>query len=519
MQHWLRRWSIVTKLRFMALMGIGGLVLLATWLGAEEYRRAQQARAEATRHTVELAHGVLAWAHGLERAGQVDKAGAQTLARQALASLRYGEGGYFWINDMQPRIVMHPEQPALEGQDASGIRDPDGQALFIRFVETVRREQQGFVRYQWPRPGSVDPVPKLSFVKGFEPWGWVVGSGVYVDDLRDELVAYVQRLAVVIGLALAMTIVLTRSICRSIVDGLNQAIRLAQAIARGDITQDVAPPAGRDEVGLLMRALADMTQNLRRMVGQVRDSAHRMDEAAGEIAAGNRELSARTEQAASALKQTAVAMSDIHGTVARNALAAEQAGSISQAASVSARDGQAAVSDVVGTMGQITASSRRIADITGVIDGIAFQTNILALNAAVEAARAGEHGRGFAVVASEVRSLATRSAGAAREVRDLIAESVQRVASGGALVDSAGQTMQQMVESVQRVNALVGTMRQANQAQTTGVGEVNLAVANLDQMTQQNAALVEQSAVAAASLRDQAAHLLEAVQVFKLRSV
>jgi methyl-accepting chemotaxis protein len=243
-----------------------------------------------------------------------------------------------------------------------------------------------------------------------------------------------------------------------------------------------------------------------------------MDEAAGEIAAGNRELSARTEQAASALKQTAVAMSDIHGTVARNALAAEQAGAISQAASVSARDGQAAVSDVVGTMGQITASSRRIADITGVIDGIAFQTNILALNAAVEAARAGEHGRGFAVVASEVRSLATRSAGAAREVRDLIGESVQRVASGGALVDSAGQTMQQMVESVQRVNALVGTMRQANQAQATGVGEVNLAVANLDQMTQQNAALVEQSAVAAASLRDQAAHLLEAVQVFKLRS-
>ena len=516
MQHWLRRWSIVTKLRFMALMGIGGLVLLAAWLGAQEYQRAQQARAEATRHTVELAHGVLAWAHGLERAGQVDRAGAQALARQALASLRYGDGGYFWINDMQPRIVMHPTQPALEGQDASGIRDPDGQALFVRFVEIVRREQQGFVRYLWPRPGSAEPVPKLSFVKGFEPWGWVVGSGVYVDDLRDELVAYVERLAVVIGLALAMTIVLTGSICRSIVDGLNQAIRLAQAIARGDIAQEVTPPAARDEVGLLMRALADMTHHLRRMVGQVQASAHRMENAAAEIAAGNQDLSGRTEKAASNLEQTAAAMAEIHETVARNAAAAHQAGEISHAAAQTAGDGRQVVSEVVTTMERITDSSRRIADITGVIDGIAFQTNILALNAAVEAARAGEHGRGFAVVAAEVRTLATRSAEAAREIKGLIGESVDRIDSGGALVGRAGQAMHDIVASVQRVNELVGTMRQANQEQARGVGEVNLAVANLDQMTQQNSALVEQSAAAAASLRDQARHLLEAVQVFKL---
>jgi methyl-accepting chemotaxis protein len=174
---------------------------------------------------------------------------------------------------------------------------------------------------------------------------------------------------------------------------------------------------------------------------------------------------------------------------------------------------------VVTTMDQITHASRRIADITGVIDGIAFQTNILALNAAVEAARAGEHGRGFAVVASEVRSLATRSAEAAKEIKGLINESVNRVESGGVLVNSAGQTMQQIVQAVQRVNELVNSMREANQEQATGVGEVNLAVANLDQMTQQNSALVEESAAAAASLRDQATHLLDAVKVFKLQAV
>ena len=516
MHYWFQRWSIVAKLRFMALLGIGSLLAMAVWQGFDTYERGYEARQRATRHTVEVAHGILVWAHGQETAGRMDRSVAQALAKGLIARLRYEGGEYFWINDMQPRVVMHPIKPALDGTDVSGMKDPNGLALFVAFVDKVKKDKEGFVPYLWPKPGQEQPVEKLSFVKGFEPWGWVIGSGIYIDDLRAELLLYIKKLAAIVGVALVLTVMLSRSITRSIVKGLNKANRVARAIAQGDISQEIRVRNGHDEVGQLLGSMAEMSINLRRMVGMVQESAHSMETAASEIAAGNNDLSGRTEQTASNLEQTAAAMAEINETVTRNAEAANQAGDISQLASRSAVDGRRVMADVVTTMDQITHASHRIADITGVIDGIAFQTNILALNAAVEAARAGEHGRGFAVVASEVRSLATRSAEAAKEIKGLIGESVQRVESGGALVNSAGQTMQQIVDSVHRVNDLVNTMRQANQEQATGVGEVNLAVANLDQMTQQNSALVEESAAAAASLRDQAKDLLGAVQAFKL---
>ena len=518
MHYWFQRWSIVAKLRFLVSLGIGCLVALAAWQGVQTYQHGYAARQDATRRTVEVAHSVVAWAHGLETSGQLDRAAAQALAKSAVSKLRYEGSEYFWINDMQPRVVMHPIKPELDGTDVSGLKDPNGLALFVAFADKVKKDKEGFVPYLWPKPGLDKPVDKLSYVKGFEPWGWVIGSGIYIDDLNAELMLYAKKLALIVGIALVLMVLLSRSITRSIVKGLNKANRVARAIAQGDISQVIKVRSGHDEVGQLLRSMAEMSTNLRRMVGMVQESAHSMETAASEIAAGNNDLSGRTEQTASNLEQTAAAMAEINETVIRNAEAANQAGDISQRASRSAVDGSRVVAEVVTTMDQITHASRRIADITGVIDGIAFQTNILALNAAVEAARAGEHGRGFAVVASEVRSLATRSAEAAKEIKGLIGESVQRVESGGVLVNSAGHSMQQIVDSVHRVNDLVNTMRQANQEQATGVGEVNLAVANLDQMTQQNSALVEESAAAAASLRDQAIQLLDAVKVFKLQA-
>ena len=517
MHYWFQRWSIVAKLRFMALLGVGSLLVLAVWQGFDAQERGYEARQKATRHTVEVAHGLLVWAHGLETRGELDRAAAQKLARDALSRLRYEGSEYFWINDMHPRVVMHPVRPELDGQDVSNVKDPNGLALFKAFVEKVRQDREGFVSYYWPKPGSERPVEKLSYVKGFEPWGWLVGSGIYVDDLRAELMDYIGRLVVIVGVALAFTVLLTRSISRSIVKGLNKAMRVARAIAQGDISQEVRVRGGHDEVGQLMRSMADMTVNLRRMVGMVQESAHSMETAASEIAAGNSDLSSRTEQTASNLEQTAAAMAEIHQTVSDNAQAADKAGVIAAAASRTAHDGSHVVGDVVQTMDQITAASRRIADITGVIDGIAFQTNILALNAAVEAARAGEQGRGFAVVAGEVRTLATRAAEAAKEIKQLIGESVDRVTSGGQQVTRAGQTMRELVDEVHQLSDLVDTMRRANQEQATGVAEVNLAVANLDQMTQQNSAMVEESAAAAAALREQAQQLLESVKVFRLQ--
>ena len=304
-----------------------------------------------------------------------------------------------------------------------------------------------------------------------------------------------------------------RSICKP----LDRARELATAIAAGDLTHRVdAEGEGRDETASMMEALRSMQTSLQQTVGQVRSATDSINTASAEIASGNQDLSARTEQAASNLQQTAASMEELTSTVRQSADAARQANQLaSSAAEIAARGGQV-VNQVVATMDEINHSSKKINDIIGVIDGIAFQTNILALNAAVEAARAGEQGRGFAVVAGEVRNLAQRSAEAAKEIKGLIGASVDRVDAGSRLVADAGQTMSEIVASVQRVTDIIGEITAAAGEQSDGIGQVNTAVNQLDQMTQQNAALVEQSAAAAESLKDQASRLSQVVQVFRL---
>ncbi len=304
---------------------------------------------------------------------------------------------------------------------------------------------------------------------------------------------------------------LTRSITRPI----GNAVRLADAVAQGDLSRNVVVE-GRDEMARLMRSLGTMNINLRTLVGQVRSSTDSIGTASSEIATGNHDLSTRTEEAASSLQQTASSMEQLTGAVRQSADAASQANQLATSAAEVAARGGTVVSQVVSTMDDINAASRKIGDIIGVIDGIAFQTNILALNAAVEAARAGEQGRGFAVVASEVRSLAQRSAEAAKEIKSLIGASVDRVEDGARLVSAAGKTMSEIVGSVQRVSDIVGEITAGATEQSEGIGQVNVAIGHLDQMTQQNAALVEESAAAAQSLREQAARLSEVVGSFRL---
>ncbi len=303
---------------------------------------------------------------------------------------------------------------------------------------------------------------------------------------------------------------------RNIQQPLMQAQTLAQRIADGDLSSQESV-ARRDEFGDLLRALYGMSESLGRMVHQVRQSTDSIATASAEIASGNHDLSARTEQTASNLQETAAAMEQFTSTIQQSAASAQQASTLATGASGVARRGGEVVKEVVSTMEDIHRSSQKIADIIGVIDGIAFQTNILALNAAVEAARAGEQGRGFAVVASEVRSLAGRSAEAAKEIKQLIGASVEKVELGSRLVQDAGGTMQEIVQSVQRVTDMIGEVTAASTEQSTGIGQVNQAVVNLDQMTQQNAALVEQSTAAAQSLREQAQQLAQAVSVFKVQ--
>jgi len=304
-------------------------------------------------------------------------------------------------------------------------------------------------------------------------------------------------------------------VTRSITAPIDQAVGTAEAISGGDLSTGIHFQ-GKDETARLLHALSTMQSNLAHIVGNVRSGAEGVATASAEISQGNNDLSSRTEEQASALEETAASMEELSSTVRQNADNARQGNQLAQSASSVAVRGGEVVGQVVQTMKGINESSRKIADIIGVIDGIAFQTNILALNAAVEAARAGEQGRGFAVVASEVRSLAGRSAEAAKEIKSLISDSVQRVEQGTALVDQAGITMTEVVSSIRRVTDIMGEISAASTEQSTGVAQVGEAVAQMDQATQQNAALVEESAAAAESLKTQAQQLVQAVAVFKL---
>ena len=325
-----------------------------------------------------------------------------------------------------------------------------------------------------------------------------------------------QRMMLILSaVAAVLTVLFAWFITRSITVPLNEAVQVAQKVAAGDLTSDVEVNS-KDETGQLMLALKDMNESLRKIVGEVRSGTEAIGSGTKQIASGNADLSQRTEEQASSLEETASSMEELTSTVKQNAENAKQANQLALGASTVAVKGGQVVSEVVTTMSSINESSKKIVDIIGVIDGIAFQTNILALNAAVEAARAGEQGRGFAVVASEVRNLAQRSAAAAKEIKALIGDSVDKVGAGTKLVDEAGKTMEEIVNSVKRVTDIMSEITAASQEQSAGIEQVNQAITQMDEVTQQNAALVEEAAAAAESLEEQAQNLQAAVAIFNI---
>jgi methyl-accepting chemotaxis protein len=340
----------------------------------------------------------------------------------------------------------------------------------------------------------------------------VIDSGHRAEETYGSTITWLMGLA---ALALVLGVVVAVWITRSITAPLRQAVDVARTVATGDLTARIEVNS-TDETGQLLRALRDMNEALVRIVGEVRGGTDTIASASQQIATGNADLSSRTEQQASSLEETASSMEELTSTVKQNADNARQANQFAVSASEVAAKGGTVMAEVVDTMGAINESARKIVDIIAVIDGIAFQTNILALNAAVEAARAGEQGRGFAVVASEVRSLAQRSAAAAKEIKALIDNSVEKADAGSRLVDQAGTTMREVVESIKRVTDIMGEISAASQEQTEGIGQVQLAISQMDQTTQQNAALVEEAAAASESLREQAAKLSQTVAVFRL---
>ncbi|EJM95645.1 methyl-accepting chemotaxis protein [Herbaspirillum sp. YR522] len=461
---------------------------------------------------VTLAKAALEKVHASEQAGQMTREQAQAQAKLIIGSFAKDQN-YFFVRGYTDDVnYVHPNPKRVGIQDKTAKEDGD------RYRAALAGREIGTLVAEGTRPNTVEKVQKLYAVVKFAPWDWTVGFGAYIDDINTAFYRNALILLVLGGAMMAIIAAIAAYMLRSIIGQLggepSDAAAIVERIAQGDLATPITLRA-RDQHSLL-HSIKTMRDSLSGIVSGVRTGTDTIATGSQQIASGNLDLSSRTEEQASALEETASSMEELTSIVRQNADNARQANQLAASASAVAGNGGEVIGRVIHTMTEINDASRRIADIIGVIDSIAFQTNILALNAAVEAARAGEQGRGFAVVASEVRSLAQRSATAAHEIKALIGNSVDKVNAGTQLVEQAGSTMREIVDSVRHVTDVVAEISAASSEQSAGIEEVNRAITQMDGVTQQNAALVEQAAAAAASMQDQAAKLAQLVSVFAL---
>jgi len=557
---------LATSLLVLPLLG------LLAWQAWSEYQRDMRSNQVALQHQVEVAHKVLTWAQGLEASGALPRADAQRLAKDAVARLRYGAGDYFWINDMTPRMVMHPIKPEMNGSDLSDYKDPNGLPLFKAMVDVAAKDGAGLVAYQWPKPGLAAPQDKISYVMAFQPWGWVIGSGVYVDNVLANAQALWAKAAAVIAATLLLGLYGFRGFYLAMRNGLQDAMRAADAVGAGQL--DYAVPtsngrSGRTEEGRLLQALKTMQASLRQRSDA--DSAAQAAAAAEHLAAQQtaEEINAAVAAATQGDFTHRIALdgkADFHAalcgrfnqlvetlssTLVEVSQAADQLGAASQQVSQtsqslahSASQQAASVEQTTASLHEITASVKQNADSAhvtdgiatqaaaeameggqsvsqtvdamksiatkiGIIDDIAYQTNLLALNAAIEAARAGEHGKGFAVVAAEVRKLAERSQVAARDIGLLAGNSVH-------LAEKAGHLLGRMLPSIHKTSELVQEIAAASGEQADGVNQITGAMNHLSTSTQQTAAASEELSGTAEELSAQAGRLQELMANFRL---
>jgi methyl-accepting chemotaxis protein len=514
MKRFLANASIKTKFWLIVALGLTGMAI-AQVLVLHDMRSGLLAdRRAKTQELVEVAYTLLAHYESRVRSGALTTAQAQDQAKAALHDLRYDRDEYFWINDMTPRMVMHPFKPDLDGKDLSNFADPNGKKLFVAFVDTVRRDGAGFVDYYWPKPGHDKPVPKISYVKGFAPWGWIVGSGIYVDDLADVQQVYLKEagkgivLFAVVGLGVgALVMVIVGGISRRARKLMNT---MSEVAAHGDLRLRTELD-GADEFGRMAKTFDAMLESFRPVVHELRAAADHLGTESGELAQMSTKTAADMEQQHRETEQVAQAMTEMSATVQDVARSTADAAGASQRAAGTAAHGREVVTQTTDTInrlaneigtaadviGKVDEESRQIGAILDVIHSIAEQTNLLALNAAIEAARAGDHGRGFAVVADEVRTLAGRTQVSTKEIRDMIerlqasaaqavavmTHSREKAAESVTQVSLTGEALSSIGDAVQRLNDANTQIASAAEEQSAVAAEINLNVLDVSRVS------------------------------------
>ena len=541
----LRRLSISRRLGLILVVSMGMLLALGLLMLKQIHDDLYQGKAQKTRHVVQAVSGVLAYYHGLEASGTLTKTAAQQQALTVISQLRYDHDDYFWINDLRPFMVMHPTNPKLDGQDLSSIKDPDGVALFSEMAAVAKTKDQGVVDYRWPKPGAQEPVQKTSYVQLFEPWGWVIGSGIYIDDMQAEFAAQAWK-ATWAGLCIALVMAaLVILIARSIVRPLREAVLAMANIASGesDLTRRL-DTHGRDEITQLGQHFNAFTHKLRTVISHLQGTATALEQSSTALGNDASEAQQRCQHQALQMEQVATAINEVTYAVQEVAKNAEHAASEMSGARGQAQLGQQNIDSSLQQIGQLSdtineavevirtlaTQSDEIGSVLEVIRSIAEQTNLLALNAAIEAARAGEQGRGFAVVADEVRLLAQRTQKSTAQIQTMI-EGLQAHSEAAVTVigssrrasqltieqaTEAGQSLISIGQALNTLNTLNTTIASATLQQAHAVEDINQNVTKAAGLSHSTAQAAEKSSEASVHLKTLSAQLNSLLRQFKL---
>jgi methyl-accepting chemotaxis protein len=541
----LRSVSISRRLWLILIVAVVMLLTLGVLMLKQIHDDLYHAKAQKTQHVVQTASGLLSYYHDQETAGTLTRDAAQKQALTAIRGLRYDQSDYFWINDLTPMMVMHPTNPKLEGQNLSAIRDPDGFAVFNEMVAIAKSKGAGMVDYRWPKPGASDPVAKTSYVKLFEPWGWILGSGVYVDDVQSEFQGQVIK-ASVIGLAIALIMaLLVILIARSIVRPLQETVNAMANIASGesDLTRSL-DTHGQDEVTQLAHHFNAFTAKLRRVIGDLQISASALGQSSSDLGNDATQAQQRSQQQSQQMELVATAINEVTYGVQDVAKNAEHAAAEMRDAEAQAQQGQINIDGSLqqidrlsGTIDQavevirtLAAESTQIGSVLEVIRSIAEQTNLLALNAAIEAARAGEQGRGFAVVADEVRLLAQRTQKSTAEIQTMIerlqnhSEAAVKVIGDSSKASQltieqaglAGASLNAIGQALRNLNGLNASIASATLQQAHVVEDINQNVTQAAGLSHSTALAAEQSSAASVKLGQLSEQLNQLLRQFRV---